>query len=333
MHATALLAAPEKWDPVPVVVLHGGEAHLKQEVARLIVHKTLGSDEDAGLGLTRYLGKEAEWRTVRDELLTVSMFAPRRVLQVEDADEFVSKNRLGLEEYVEHPARQSVLILDVASWPKNTRLAKKLPAVGTDVDCGELTGAKLHEWLVAHMRDRFGKQLTRDAATLMVELAGTGLSLLAQELEKLGAYAADQSRVGVEEVRAVVGGWRTQTTWEMIDAIRDGRTGEALDALDRLLTAGEAPQKLLGGIGFVFRKLAEGTERSRMGTPLRPALQQAGVFPRDIDAAERYLRRVGRGQAELILPRLAAIDGNLKGNSRVPERLQMEQLVLALAGK
>jgi DNA polymerase-3 subunit delta len=323
MHATAFLSSLAKWTPVPVVVLHGGEAQLKADVVRVICRETLGGDEDAGLGLSRHEGRDADLKTVRDELLTVSMFAPRRVVIIDDADDFVSRHRAGLEDYVEAPAKQSVLILDVKFWPKNTRLAKRLPDRGVDFDCSELAGAKLNEWLIGQMQARFGKQLSRDAAVLMAELAGTGLSLLAQEVEKVAAYAGDRPKAGVEDVRAVVGGWRAETTWAMIDSIRDGRPAEALAALDRLLTAGEAPQKLLGGINFVFRKFAEATERSRLGTPLRPALQQSAVFPRDAEAVERYLRRIGRARAA---------DHGLKGGSRVPDRLQIEQLVLSLAG-
>src|SRR5690606_29196770 len=107
--------------------------------------------------------RDIELKTIRDELLTVSMFAPKRVIVVEDADEFVSRHRAGLEEYLEHPARQSVLILDVKSWPKNTRLAKRLPDCGIDVDCGELQGAKLNDWLATELREEYGKQLSRDA--------------------------------------------------------------------------------------------------------------------------------------------------------------------------
>ena len=66
--------------------------------------------------------------------------------------------------------------------------------------------------------------------------------------------------------------------------------------------------------------------------PLRAALQQAGVFPRDVESTERYLRRIGRQRAEQILALLLQADSGLKGGSRLPERLQLEQLLLRLCG-
>jgi len=192
--------------------------------------------------------------------------------------------------------------------------------------------SSLTAWLVDSSETLYGKQLSRDAAALMVELAGTGLGLLEQELGKLSSYVGDRPRITPEDVRQMVGGWKAETTWTMLDAVRDGDPGTALGCLEKLLTAGEAGPKLLGGVSFVFRKLADATERSREGVQLPAALKDAGVFFRDIEKAERYLRRVKRPRAEKILARLLKADSDLKGGSQLSDRLQMELLLLWLSG-
>ncbi|MFV0444292.1 MAG: DNA polymerase III subunit delta [Planctomycetaceae bacterium] len=331
MHATAFLSQLESWTPLPVVVLVGDERHLKTEVLRCILHKILGPD-GGDLDCSRYSGSDVDLKSVRDELLTVSMFSSARAVVIDEADDFVTRNRPGLEEYFDRPGKSSLLVLNVKSWPKTTKLAKKLPRIGQVVDCSELSGAALQRWVVDEAQSRYQRQISRDGVSLLIELAGSSLGLLARELDKLAAYVGDRDRIQVDDVRTLVGGWRAETTWEMINAVRDGRAAAALQALDRLLQAGEPAPKLLGGINFVFRKLAEGTERSRTGTPLKAALQQAGVFPRDLEAAVHYLRRIGRPRAERIISWLASADSDLKGGSRIPERLQMEQLLLNLCG-
>jgi DNA polymerase III subunit delta len=334
MHAVDYLKGPAKAGTAPLMVLHGTEWPLKQSVVLTITKAVFGSDgEDDELSVTRFAGKDAELRAVRDELLTVSMFSDSRIVVVEDADDFISKYRGGLEDYVDKPSQSSILILDCKSWRKNTKLAKKVAADGLEIECSELTGAKLIKWLTDEAAQAHGKQLSRDAAALMVELVGGSLGLLGQELSKLASYAGENDRVTPEDVRSLVGGWKAETTWTMTNAVRDGNVSLALSCLNQLLTAGEAPQKLLGGIGFVFRKLAQATELSRTGTPLNAALRDSGVFPRDVDPATRYLRRIGRPRAEKILSRLLQADADLKGGSRLPERLQMERLLLDLAGK
>jgi DNA polymerase-3 subunit delta len=261
------------------------------------------------------------------------MFGGRRLIVVEDADEFVSEHRGQLEQLCERPPRRAVLVLELKSWKSNTRLARRISECGLELECSELAGARLQGWLAEFCQQRFGKQLARDAAALLVELVGEGLGSLEQEVDKLATAIGDRARITAEDVRQYVGGWKTETTWAMLNAVRDDHPAEALACLHTLVVAGEPGPKLLGGVGFVFRKLAEATELARQGRPLAAALRDAGVFPRDVDAAERYLRRIRRPRAEKILARLVQADSELKGGSPLNERLQLELLLLWLAGR
>ena len=330
MHAVEFLRKPAAADAA-FIVLHGTESTLKTSALALVAKAVLGEEADE-TSLVRMNGDDNDWARVRDELATVSMFTSRRLVVVDDAEEFVTKHRSQLESYIDKPSKKSSLVLDLKTWRKNTRLAKRLDEQGLEIDCSELSGARLTAWLVDTAESVYGKQLSRDAAALMVELAGTGLGLLEQELGKVASYVGEGPRITPEDVRQLVGGWKAETTWTMLDAVRDGDPSTALVCLQKLLMAGEAGPKLLGGISFVFRKLADATQRSREGTPLPTALKDAGVFFRDIDKAERYLRRVRRPRAEKILARLLKADSDLKGGSPLGDRLQMELLLLWLAG-
>ena len=142
MLAIDFLDAPAQHKTGPVVVVYGKERFLKLEAIKEITRALLGPDSDE-LGLTRLPGPETDLKTVVDSLLTVSMWNPLQVVLVEDADEFVSNFREGIEGYLGRPAKKSVLILDVKSWPSTTRLYKKVAAIGLPLDCGELKGAAL----------------------------------------------------------------------------------------------------------------------------------------------------------------------------------------------
>lgn len=334
MHATDFIKNPVEHANVTVAVLYGSESHLRSQSRKALVAVLCGADsEDSDLGLTVFSGKDTDYKTVSDELSMVSMFGDHRVVLIEEADDFVSKNRAQLEKYVEKPSRKSTLILDVKSWPKNTKLAKKVVSTkGLVIECAELSGAPLHRWLMDLAESKFEKKLSKDAASTMVQLAGSSLGLLGQEVEKLVSYVGDRERITPEDVRTLVGGWKAETTWVMLNAARDGQLGKALDCLDKLLESGEAPQRILGGINHTFRKIALATETSRGGKPLSAAIKDAGVFYRETGAVEKYLRRIKRPKAELILHNLAKADRNMKGGSRVPDRIQIEQLLVTLAG-
>jgi DNA polymerase-3 subunit delta len=327
MHAVEFLKAADP-DIPGIVALFGTQRHFKSQVLAKLRAVVIGDDETS---LTRFTGKEVDLQTVADELRTVSMWGDRRLVVVEEADDFVSKHRAGLEKYAEAPAKKSVLVLDVATWQKTTRLAKQLAKTGLDVEASPLKGAELSRWLHARAADGYDVKLDRDAAGLLIELIGDEPGLLDTELAKLSTFVGDRKRIALEDVRGMVGGWRTETTWAMTDAVREDRLADGLEALGQLLEDGEAPQKLLGGIGFVFRKLALATDMARK-TPLPQALRDAGVFPGDLSRAEAYLRRIGGAKAKRIIQALVTTDAGLKGLSPLDERIQLERLLVELSG-
>lgn len=329
MHASEFLTSAKPLPEVSVLVLFGTERFFKLEVIRRIPDC---HDEEGRPTLARFSGSDAEFRQIVSELSTVSMFGDRRIALIEDADEFISANRESLEKYVARPARGSLLILDVKTWAKSTRLYKAVDAGGLALDCGGVRGAALTSWLRGLARAEFQKSLDQSVAALIVQLAGDSAGLLQQEVGKLAALVGDRTTITQEDVVRIVGGWRHETTWVMLDAIRDNRVGTAIEALDKLLLAGEAPMKILGGTVFTFRRLVEATEAARCGTPLDEALRAAGVLPFAVSACEKYLRRIGFDRASRILKWLIEADHDIKGGSRVDHRLLLERLFVRLAG-
>jgi len=330
MHATVFLSDSQSTEVSGMAVLYGSDRYLKSEALNAITQIYLGEERDSSL--TKFQGKEIELRTVIDELRTVSMWGDRRLVVVEDADDFVSTYRKELEKYINSPAKKSLLVLWVKSWPKNTRLAKAISKMGVAIECQQLKGQAQIRWVIDIAASAHQKKLSTEAAALLVHLIGGDFGMLKQELEKLASYVGEKKIVSPEDIRKMVGGWRTETTWTMLQGVRDGNSNLSLKCLVQLLHSGEAPQKLMGGIAFVFRKVAQAVETTREGLPLSQALQAAGVFPREISLWSNYLRRVGRPEAEKISQRLHLADSALKGQSRINPQFLLEKLLVELAG-
>jgi DNA polymerase-3 subunit delta len=172
---------------------------------------------------------------------------------------------------------------------------------------------------------------------MMVEAVGPELGLLDQELAKLALMAGSPGKITPEMVDRMVGGWRTKTTWEMLDAALDGNVTAAMVQLDRLLVSGENAIGLLAQISASLRRLAAATrlilqaEAAGRRIALRQALEQAGVRAFVLQKAEGQLRRLGRQRGGQLYRWLLEADLDLKGDSAIPPRYILERLVLRLA--
>ena len=103
LHAFDYLSAIDDHAPQPVNVVFGDESFLKRHVLSNLKKQALGTS-DADFSLTVFEGKQAELADVLDELSTMAMFGgSSRLVLIEEADDFVSRYRPELEDYVGAP--------------------------------------------------------------------------------------------------------------------------------------------------------------------------------------------------------------------------------------
>ena len=330
-----------------ICVVFGDEAFLKRETLTTI-RQQIGTSEDDEYSLSIYSGREVEWKDVRDSLTAVSLFGEGRTsVIVEDADTFVSQYRGELEEYLSKPAR-GLLVLEVKSWPSNTRLAKAVVAMqtakdenlrGTAIECKSPTEAKARGWLTKLAQSEFGVKLQATAADVLFDRVPPELGILKQEIAKLSLLTDESKSISASLVEEHVGGWRSRTAWEMIDSIAMGDAKTSLEQLERLIAAGEEPIGLLAQLASTLRRFATAAEAIQVGEvrgqkrSIKSALQQAGVKPFKIADTERQLRQIGRERATQLHQWLLDIDLAMKGYSseRTRARVELERLIVRLS--
>ncbi|MCC6420499.1 MAG: DNA polymerase III subunit delta [Gemmataceae bacterium] len=331
MDSLVFLERPPKGKPQPLYVLHGDEDFLKRRVLEVLRAFVLGKDGD-DLAVSTHPGDRAAFAAVYDELQTIPFFGSRRLVVVENADPFVNRNRATLEKILGKLPDTGTLVLDVKSWPSNTRLYK-LVDPSAALACKAPPAYKLPQWCVGWATARHGKQLTAQAAALLVELIGPEMGQLDQELLKLAIYIGDRARIDAADVDRLVGRSREETTWKVFDAIGQGNAKEALTILDRLFAQGEEPMRILGAFSMQLRRLAQAAALYRQGRPVAAALEQAGVAAFALKGAEQQMKHLGRRRLERLYEWLMEVDLGLKGGSLLPPRTLLERLVVRLARK
>ena len=337
--------------PVPLIALFGDERFLQSLVIKRLVQQFCRS-ENQEFGVSYLTGDSAAWIDVHDELAAKSLFGGGgpKVVVLQDADRFVKKYRDHLEDYLKKPAATGCLILVVSTWPSNTKLYKALDKSGLQIDCGPPVvkrgrgkardDQRICKWLSSWSRSQYEFELKPDAAQQLLETGDCDFGMLDQQLAKLSLFA-DGGSISAADVHQYIGGWRTQTVWQAVDAATEGNAGEAIRLLGQLLQSGEHPLALFGQLSWSLRRYGEVWEilaratRDGKRLGMQDAIKQAGfrAWGGELAAAETRLKQLGRDRVRRILSWLVEVDLSLKGTHSHEKRarLALETLFTQMA--
>ncbi|MHC4499306.1 MAG: DNA polymerase III subunit delta [Planctomycetota bacterium] len=266
---------------------------------------------------------------ILDELRTLPFLTKKRVVVIKGADKFISANRELLERYFDSPCPTGILVLTVSSWLGNTRLAKKLPKVGTLINVTQPKAWQLPQRLIEYAGDAHAKKLSKEAAELLIELTGDDLGRLYGEIDKLALFAGEQKTIAAEHVESLIGHNRLFNAFAVIDAVTAGNVARAVDRLRTMFAEDKSTEyTVVGAFAFHFRRMFKAK-----------VMLEEGVRPADIvtrlrvwsnkDSFFLQLRRVPLKKIGDILQQLADIDYAIK-TGRTKPQVAIEQLVLKL---
>ncbi len=319
-------------DRALIYVLNGkDESLVGAQVQRLL--DELIEPEQRVTGLLDVDGPDVSLADVLDELRTLPFLAEKRVVVIRKADDFISRdhNRQLLEKYFDAPCPTGILVLVVRSWRSNTKLARKLKRVGVLISVTQPKRQELPQRLREYSRDAHDMNLNRNAAELLVDLAGDDLTRLYSEIDKLSLFAEGAKSITPEHIEQLIGHNRMFGAFEVIDAILTGDPARAADRLRRMFADDKSTEyTVVGAFAFHLRRmfqakalLDKGTGRARIESALRIWSHKDRFFAQ---IRQMPLQRIGE-----YLKRLGQTDHAIKtGRTKAP--VAMEQLVLELAG-
>jgi DNA polymerase-3 subunit delta len=337
-----------------VIVIAGKEQTLVNDKCTEIVDKLLPPEERT-TGLWVADADKVTISEVLDDLRTLPFLTKRRVVVLRNATKFLttkgptaedaeeesdseykkngtseSSNREILEKYFDKPCATGVLVMTVTSWPKNTRLAKKLSAIGKLIEVESPKAPELKRLLIAYAQDTYGKHLDYGTADLLVETSGDDITRLKTEIDKLATYAADEKAITAEHVEALVGYNRMYNAFAVIDACLQRKPAEAVERLRKMFAEDKnADYTTVGAFAYHFRNLFTAKKLIQEGYNEYEAAGRARIFYNK-EAKLAQLRRLTFKQIGDQLKGLAEIDYAIKRGQAQP-RIAIEQFVLKMS--
>ena len=313
----------------PVYVVSGKDKALCNGQCSRLLDRLLEPDQRISC-LFKVDGAGASVSRVLDELRTLPFLADRRVVLIKDADKFVSDNRQVLERYFDNPCSSGTLILVVTSWPANTKLAKKLPKVGKLINIVAPKPWQLPDRLINYSKEAHNKRLDRQAAELLVELAGDELTTLYNEIDKLALFADREKAITQKHIESLIGHNRLFNSFAVIDSVLAGDIVKAVGRLRKMFEADRAAEfTFIGAFAFHFRRMFNAKVLVEGGQSTIDVAKRLRIWG-DRNAFFAQLKKVSLEQIGRNMQQLAETDYAIK-TGRVKPKVAAEQLVFKLA--
>jgi DNA polymerase-3 subunit delta len=230
------------------------------------------------------------------------------------------------------PQNTLAVFVEPAAPPKSGPLAKALDAAGAKVKAfPTLAGPPLVRWIKERAKAT-NVAIADRAAEALATFVGGDLRALANEVDKLAAYAGPGRSIELPDVQLLVSQATEANVFELVDAIGVGNRKRALSALAVLAEHGERPERIMVMIARQVRLLLQVKHALGAGMSLDAIGRDLGLAPFPLRKVADQVRLFQLPQLEAMHRRVLEADVQIKTGGQDPD-LAIELLTTELAGE
>lgn len=220
----------------PVYLLMGDEPYYPELVCQAIIDNCL-QDYEKDFNETICYGSDVSASQIVTTARRFPMMAERQLVVVKEAQQMKGLEDLAV--YCAEPLDSTVLVLLMhkASADKRRSLYKAVQKNGVIVDSPAIRDYEIASWISSYYRSK-GLDIEPQAAALLGESAGTDLSVIAAETEKLLRNLPEGTKdVRVEDIEKNVGISRQFSIFELTRELSLKNSAKALKIATHIGTA------------------------------------------------------------------------------------------------
>lgn len=242
-----------------------------QAMRQLIAAAVDPTVRDFNLDVRR--GQDVDPKTLDALLSSVPMMAERRVVVIRDAGALRRDTRNTVEQYLENPSADTLLLLVEAASGKTD---KDLARLATTLDFDLLTADRIPRWIAHHVTAELKTGISAGAIDLLQVAVGNDLQQLVTELEKLASFANGRE-ITEDVVSEVVGVRRGETMADLLDAIGRRDVKRALALVNHVLAQPKTSAVLIV-MALATQTVALAWGRAKLDEGLAPGRLQGEYF-------------------------------------------------------
>lgn len=311
-------------------VIYGEDQYLKDELFRTFQKRAEQSGMPDWNWINLTAGEELRPADLINELLTPPWGSGPRIVVLRDAHELNGDFLRAVAEQIPRMPESNCLAMFFARLDKSLKAVQQLLKVGVPIECASPKGEYLVRWVQDYLSLK-QKKMAPTAVQQFLNKVGTDLYLIANELDKLIVYTADQPNITETEVAAVTslapGQLEHGGIFDLAAAISAKNVQQALAILTQLLDAKEPPLRILPLIERQLNLLIAAKTKGRASTKVvAQAMGEKSDYA--LRQAEKYAHNFTLEQLYAGLDQVLAADGELKLGAE-PDQI-MEQLIIAI---
>lgn len=233
-----LIAGIKAGEFSPIYLLMGDEPYYLDMVCNAVIENSL-DEFSRDFNETICYGADVDAETVITAARRFPMMAERQLVVVKDAQAMKDLEHLAI--YCENPLDSTILVLLMrgSSADKRKSLYKQCSKNGVVVESNALRDYEMAPWISQFCSSR-GLAIDPDAAALLAEYAGTDMSKIAVETDKLLKNLPEGTgRISASDIEKNVGISREYSIFELTKELSYRNASKALKIATRI---GESPR-------------------------------------------------------------------------------------------
>lgn len=303
-----------------VYLLYGTEDYLINETKQLLLQYALHEDE-LDFNFAQFDLEETPIETALEDVETLPFMGERRLvfmqnpffLTAEKTKSKVEHNVKRLEAYLEDPVPYSIVVF-IAPYEKldeRKKITKELKRKATLVEAKKLHEHELKIWV----RDRINTakiEMTDQAIDRLLELAGTNLMMLTNEIDKMILYVDGTNSISIDTVEKLVAKSLEQNIFSLVDSILQRNIKDTMTIYHDLMRQNEEPIKILSVMAGQVRLLYQVKELSRQGYSQQKIASVLKVHPFRVKLAQEKTNQFQEQELLALINELAEADYKMK---------------------